>query len=338
MRHKTKTSTRSTTSSNSNSGNGSTVNLVISDDDDNDDNDEEEEEEEERERSLTPPPEFAIPRRRGHELNTQYNGEDDINDHLVDTENEIDTTSLVDLDPELQKIASDIPQQFDIGTTRNGLSSGQGTKIDILIKTIRHPQLPVTTQNALQLAEFERPLVFSMHSTEPFEALLDGYCQCKNLARNNVVLVFKNVRLYPHGTPHSLGITSNVEIEAFTVDTFEYISVERELSRKRKLAELVSAVEDDNSNVLADGRSNQASNETPVWIHLKIRDKAGNDEKLRVKPTTLVSTIINEYIRIRQLPETANVRLELEGDILDPQHKVGDTDVEDDDMLTAIVL
>jgi hypothetical protein len=66
--------------------------------------------------------------------------------------------------------------------------------------------------------------------------------------------------------------------------------MERELSRKRRLAELVS-VEDENSTVLAGSHSSQASNETTTWIHLKIRDKAGHDEKLRVKPVSYEITI-----------------------------------------------
>ncbi|RKP26315.1 hypothetical protein SYNPS1DRAFT_27988 [Syncephalis pseudoplumigaleata] len=309
----------------------STERILLSEDDDEDDDDDE------RERSLTPPPEFAITRSIRHSTETGNDNDDTYNCDLVEEENEADAATLIDLDPELQKIASHTPEQVDIADVQPIASPHEGVKIDMLVKTIRHPQLPVTTENALQLAELERPLLFSMRNTAPFEMLLDAYCQCKGLAKNNVVLAYKSVRLYPHGTPHSLGITSNVEIEAFTADAFQYISVERELSRKRKLAELVTSGPADEA-LLLNSQSSEASSESTTWIHLKIRDKAGHDEKLRVRPTTLVGAIISEYKRIRQLPEGASIRLELEGEQLDPQDKVADTDVEDDDMLTAVVL
>ena len=74
----------------------------------------------------------------------------------------MDTSPLLDLDQLLQAIALDTPKQMSIGMNSGNMAGNGGVKVDILVKMVRHPQLPVTEQNALQLAEFERPLLFSM--------------------------------------------------------------------------------------------------------------------------------------------------------------------------------
>ncbi|KAI9593654.1 ubiquitin-2 like Rad60 SUMO-like-domain-containing protein [Syncephalis fuscata] len=300
--------------------------IDISDDDD-DDN--------ERERSLTPPPEFTRTPFSVIKYKSPADGEDlydfaDTSD-LID---DVNTTALIDLDPELQAIALDAPEQMNIGSTQDDAMAVGASKIDVLVKTIRHPQLPITAQNALQLAEFERPLLFSMYDTEPFDTLIDAYGKCKQLLKSNIVLVYKDVRLYSRGTPRSLNMANNVEIEAFTMDAFQYVSVERELSRKRKLEELVTGDE----SISTRSNSKELENDTAVWIHITIRDKTGHDEKIRVRPTTLVSSIISQYARIKQLSNETNIRLELDGERLDANQQVADTELEDDDMLTAIVI
>jgi hypothetical protein len=76
----------------------------------------------------------------------------------------VEELALIELDPELQAIASAAPEQAAIDFAHQDMQNSSAiAKVEILIKTIRHPQLPVTSRNALQLAEFERPVLFSMY-------------------------------------------------------------------------------------------------------------------------------------------------------------------------------
>jgi hypothetical protein len=76
-------------------------------------------------------------------------------------------------------------------------------------------------------------------------------------------------------------VADAIATEAFTMDTFEYMNVERELSRKRKLAEWTTADEMVTANSSSHGLEEES--EAVVWLYLKIRDKTGQDEKMRVR-------------------------------------------------------
>jgi hypothetical protein len=51
----------------------------------------------------------------------------------------------------------------------------------------------------------------------------------------------------------------------------------------------------------------------------------------------LIQSIITQYIHSKQLDKNVKVRLEFEGEQLDPTQCIGDTEVEDGDMLTAVI-
>ncbi|KAJ2841299.1 hypothetical protein GGI22_007947, partial [Coemansia erecta] len=51
--------------------------------------------------------------------------------------------------------------------------------------------------------------------------------------------------------------------------------------------------------------------------------------------TATVQAIIDNYKSIAKLDARANVRLEFDDEALDPRSRVGDTEIEDDDMITA---
>jgi hypothetical protein len=48
--------------------------------------------------------------------------------------------------------------------------------------------------------------------------------------------------------------------------------------------------------------------------------------------------MLTQYGLIKKLPKDVQIRLELDGESLDPKMQVGDTELEDGDMLTAVVL
>jgi hypothetical protein len=87
--------------------------------------------------------------------------QDDINlDALLNTRSADNTEET--LDPEL----ADIAHKVDITTTINTTTTSMDQslrKTRLLVRSIRHPQLPMTTQNARDIVAFEQPLWFVMY-------------------------------------------------------------------------------------------------------------------------------------------------------------------------------
>ncbi|KAJ1801132.1 hypothetical protein LPJ59_000528 [Coemansia sp. RSA 2399] len=86
------------------------------------------------------------------------------------------------------------------------------------------------------------------------------------------------------------------------------------------------------------GRSQQQEEEDPTTlgaVRIKIRDKAGKDVLFQATKTATIQAIIDNYKSIAKLDARVNVRLEFDDEALDPRSRVGDTEIEDDDMITA---
>ncbi|GJJ72219.1 hypothetical protein EMPS_04576 [Entomortierella parvispora] len=71
------------------------------------------------------------------------------------------------------------------------------------------------------------------------------------------------------------------------------------------------------------------------YVMFKIRGKDTADQKIRAKKTTTVASIINHYKRLRELDPETVVKLEFDDEAIDPSKMLGETEIEDDDMLTA---
>ncbi|KAF8923065.1 hypothetical protein BGZ58_003390 [Dissophora ornata] len=73
------------------------------------------------------------------------------------------------------------------------------------------------------------------------------------------------------------------------------------------------------------------------YLHIKLRGKDTADEKIRVEKTKTVLAIIKHYKAIKKIAHETPVRLEFDDETIDPNMTIGDTEVEDDDMLLVWV-
>ncbi|KAJ2721486.1 hypothetical protein GGI07_003939 [Coemansia sp. Benny D115] len=73
----------------------------------------------------------------------------------------------------------------------------------------------------------------------------------------------------------------------------------------------------------------------PAGIRIKVRSRAGKDVPLMVTAATKIKAIIDNYRRLAGLDEGVQVSLEFDSEKLSPESTVGETEIEDDDMLTA---
>ncbi|KAJ1718314.1 hypothetical protein LPJ61_006699 [Coemansia biformis] len=93
------------------------------------------------------------------------------------------------------------------------------------------------------------------------------------------------------------------------------------------------SVEDDGQDAAPAG--GDTSGGAGPGTRIKIRDKSGKDVLLRVAATTSIRAVIENYRKLSGLDSGARVTLEFDDEALDPNATIGDTEIEDDDMLTA---
>ncbi|KAJ2450429.1 hypothetical protein EV183_004303 [Coemansia sp. RSA 2336] len=166
------------------------------------------------------------------------------------------------------------------------------------------------------------------------------------------VLMNGSMRVFPTSTVASLGSDLAFYVKVFPRSVYNRwheqealekarLAQEREQARKdmemvRALQEHAAAhgIDDHGVDELQDAGENEQTGES--GIRIKIRDKAGKDTLLLVTAETSVETVIKHYRQMAKLPETTSVRLEFDDEALDPGDTIGDTEIEDDDMLTAI--
>ncbi|KAI9468368.1 hypothetical protein LPJ79_004140 [Coemansia sp. RSA 1821] len=165
------------------------------------------------------------------------------------------------------------------------------------------------------------------------------------------VLMNGTMRVFPTSTVASLGSDLAFYIKVFPRSVYnrwherealEKARLAQEREQARKDMEMVRALQEHAAAHGVDELQDSDENEQPGGapaaggIRIKIRDRAGRDTLLLVTAETSVETVIRNYRQLAKLPEATSIQLEFDDEALDPSDTIGDTEIEDDDMLTAI--
>ncbi|CAG8546484.1 12441_t:CDS:2 [Acaulospora morrowiae] len=297
-----------------------------------------------REPSLTPPPEL-----NEHQIQStvgmiratlmQYS------EKLRSDGNEIgspgisyETQDNTELDPELLAIQQSIKQNSVIS------SRSVNAKVEIKVTPIRHPEIEINDANRKAMADYEKPIKFiiktvSIRWDDNFEQMIKWLCEKKGIWKQDLVLTYKKVKVFPRSTPESLGMIGQVVMEAYTRDTFIYIREREALNKQRLLEDL-----DKSSDFSEEGRINDNSDASDInyvneedYIHLKLRSEDESVEKLKVKKSLTVQAVIDRYKKIKNIPANEKMRLLLEDETLSVTDRLEDTDLEDGDMLSVVL-
>ncbi|RHZ77027.1 hypothetical protein Glove_186g168 [Diversispora epigaea] len=280
--------------------------------------------EDERESSLTPPPElseYQIKSTVGVVRATlmQYS------ERLRSDGNEISSPGIshepqddMELDPELLAIQQSIKQLHD-KSNRN-----PNAKVEIKVIIIRHPEAEPTTKKA------EKPIKFIVRADDNFEQMIKHICDKRDIRKQDLLLTYNKVKIFPRSTPESLGMIGQVIIEAYTKEIYNYIKEQKILEKKRLL-------ETDSDKSENDKNSDVPVIEDDSYIYLKLRCQDESVEKLKVKKNLTVQAVIDKYKTIKNIPLDVKVKLLLEDETLKNMNKLEDTELEDGDMLSVVL-
>ncbi|CAG8488347.1 3449_t:CDS:2 [Diversispora eburnea] len=280
--------------------------------------------EDDRESSLTPPPElneYQIKSTVGMIRATlmQYS------ERLRSDGNEISSPGIshepqddMELDPELLAIQQSIKQLHD-KSNRN-----PNAKVEIKVIIIRHPETEPTTKKT------EKPIKFIIRADDNFEQMIKHISEKREIRKQDLLLTYNKVKIFPRSTPQSLGMVGNVIIEAYTKDIYNYIKEKQNLEKKRLL-------ETDSDKSENDKNSDVPDIEDDNYIYLKLRCQDESVEKLKVKKNLTVQAVIDKYKNIKNIPLDVKVKLLLEDETLKDMNKLEDTELEDGDMLSVVL-
>ncbi|KAL1915824.1 uncharacterized protein VTP21DRAFT_6212 [Calcarisporiella thermophila] len=194
----------------------------------------------------------------------------------------------------------------------------------------------------VRMPKLLKPVRYYVYSNHQFEKIYSNYCERMGLTREQIVLVYQGTRIFSSGTPDSLDMPEKVEVFAFFKDIYEIMQQQKMKDLEERFAreneagyepqqpELNSLPQQNNVGGSAATTGNRGNEH---WGILKLRDKGGEDIKLKVKMNTTVGAIVGKYIQIKGIPDSMRVSLSFEGEGLDPSLEIAKSELEDGDML-----
>ncbi|CAG8576200.1 14235_t:CDS:2 [Funneliformis caledonium] len=245
----------------------------------------------------------------------------------------------IELDPELLAIQQSIKQK-----KRNSIQSVD-TKVEILVKPKHHLCSSISGEDGV-IPDYEKPIKFILNTEDTFEQLISHLCSKRGIPKPDLVLTYKNVKVFPRGTPSSLGMSGLVHLEAFTKESYMHFKVQQKFERKRLFDGLYNELMDNDNNTSVNSSRETIDietideirtiiNEEENYIYLKVQCQDETVEKLK---SLTVQAVIERYKKIKDISGNVAIKLVFEDEVLLPDDKLIDTDLEDGDMLSVKII
>ncbi|KAG0251576.1 hypothetical protein BG011_007514 [Mortierella polycephala] len=246
-----------------------------------------------------------------------------------------------------------IPANTD-GTPNNAsTSSGTGDgspdpsrTVQIMLRLIRHPLRVVPPEYEALMKNLETPVIATVKAEKSFKELMQWFCDLKRMEFKDTTFTFRGARLMPSTTPHHMDFPPMAVVDVYEAIAYKYVKEQENLERAKKLAEVERQAEEQaeeqaqleqQQKSQQDERNNETGAEEEEgeveYLFIKLRGKDTLDEKIRIKKTTTVQAIVGHYIKVKKISPETPVKLEFDDEVLDANMVIGDTEVEDDDML-----
>ncbi|KAG2222402.1 hypothetical protein INT45_006924 [Circinella minor] len=252
---------------------------------------------------------------------------------------------LTDLDPDLMRLAT---TSSNI-TATDGISLNDGnknnllpTKLEKVRVTVQYvPLIKTTDEKMLEMMRLmSEPIKAILMENDPFDKLLQYFCGKKYLKKEDVILVYEGIPVMLRATPQSLNMITGVKaknlMKAYLKDDYEKQEREKSENLKRRLEETPF---DDKFIKRLEQTQPSEPVESESFILIKLRGKNNEDTNMRVKQTTSLRTIVNRYSELKVLPNdvATKIRLSFDGEDLSLDDTIGDTELEDEDVVEVII-
>ncbi|KAF8551692.1 hypothetical protein OG21DRAFT_1444749 [Imleria badia] len=252
-----------------------------------------------------------------------------------------DTPDTIDLDPELAKIAEAVRQQVKHAHIDPERAGGPET-VNIKVRWRPHPR---------NTSAEEQWWTFKVRRHDTFRELFDGVADLVGVMADQLVINHDHRRVFASGTPHSLHIWAEGEMEACDKHTAEYIRAQQS-----------NRLPSPSGHVSTPGRSPSIAPQSDVesetesieeTFKLVLRSAATKDKTfpLTVRSTTTCCAIVKAFLKAADLPDNYSrdvpttgrgkrpvpfPHLMVDGDKMDSDAEIGDADLEDGDLVEIV--
>ncbi|KAH0832087.1 hypothetical protein J3R83DRAFT_12996 [Lanmaoa asiatica] len=253
-----------------------------------------------------------------------------------------DSTDTIDLDPELAKIAEAVRQQVKHSHIDPERAGGPEA-VNIKVRWRPHPLNPSAQ---------EQCWTFKMGRHDTFRELFDGVADLAGVMADQLVISHDHRRVFASGTPHSLHIWTEGELEACDKHTAEYMRAQRS-NRAPSPSRQDSIPRCSPSGAPQSDVESEAESTGGDTMKLVLRSSATKDKTfpLTVRSTTTCGAIVKAFLKAAGLPDNysritstsgmgqrsaPSPRLMVDGDKMESGVEIGYTDLEDGDLVEIV--
>lgn len=253
-----------------------------------------------------------------------------------------DSIDNIVLNPELVEIAEAVKKQAAQLKT-DAEQTGGPEMVTLKVNWIPHP---------LNAAAQKQTWTREMKRHDAFRVLFEETADVNSILVDHLVVTYDGKRVFPSGTPHSLRIWTEGELEACDKNTYEYM---RSLRLQRPHSPVPQADDaseegatssDDHSHADSDAESSGGDK-----FKLIFRSTVVDDVTLTVRPTTSCGAIVKAFLKAASLPDiysddpppkargsksTPYPRLKIDGEKQEPDTEIGDAELEDGDLVEVV--
>ncbi|KAI9465518.1 hypothetical protein BJY52DRAFT_586407 [Lactarius psammicola] len=290
-----------------------------------------------RSRSLTPPPGLSMQQIMNvrkvisSTLQSSPRADSPTNDFIDDS---VDT---IVLDEDLVSITREVRARVN---RRGDVESGGGPEI-VTIK-VRWLRNPLNSDGRADVRTFE------MKRHDTFHALFEDIANAAGILTRSLILTHSGARVFASATPHSLKIWAEAQMDASDVTTFEHLREQRHELHPPVAGSSTSWTPPPGGTEDGESESDVQSiaEEDDDIFKLVVRSGVTKDVTLKVRPTTNCGAIVKAFLRragiadkypegksSRKKSAVGGPRLMIDGDQMDPNTPISETDLEDGDQV-----
>ncbi|KAL7275484.1 hypothetical protein RUND412_001570 [Rhizina undulata] len=174
------------------------------------------------------------------------------------------------------------------------------------------------------------PLIVRRRLTQKLKEVRLAYCRRQGFAKEqmeDIFLLWKGIKVYDYNSCAGLGVRVDATGE---LESWQEGLSEGNVHFEAVTTEILARMEREKDKAQEEGEmevEKEGEKEEGKTIRLILRGKGIEDFKIKVRPETKISKLIAAFRAAKSIPN--NVTLDFDGETLEPDDTVGDTELED---------
>ncbi|KAI8050148.1 ubiquitin-2 like Rad60 SUMO-like-domain-containing protein, partial [Gilbertella persicaria] len=242
----------------------------------------------------------------------------------------IPDAQIEDLDPELAALLENSQNKPE--------THSEPQKISIRLQ-YQHNLAELSEKSKSLVEKLMKPIKIIIMDNVQFHKVMDAFCMHKKLKKSEVVLVYNEETVFLSATPSGVGMspigTNNMQV--YPKHCFDVMKQQKEKEKQERLKRIAEAKNDDNDDFeipkFESDVPTQNTEEGEDRIILKLRESDKKEVFFRIRPSSVLSSLVQSYKARTGMDSNTKMMLIFEGEELDHNLKIEDTELEHEDIV-----